>query len=494
MPTIKTLFLITIFSVSLKAQSINANQISCPGSTTAMQLVLGNTTNAVKSVFICVQLRNTDFSLNTGTVPPTLQIIGGSGAATWGSITGVITNQADLVAALALKQNVLTLPLSIANGGNGTNSPTLTAGANVIVTGNWPNYTISSNGGSGAIWGAISGNLSSQTDLVAALAAKQNTLTLPLSISNGGTGTATPSLTAGTNISLTGNWPNYTINATSGSVNWGSIGGTLSTQTDLNTALNGKQATGNYITGLTGVVFASGPGIATATLQTTGVTPGSYTNLNAVIGADGRITGASSGGGGGSSYNQTVQVNGTNQTQAATFNLACTGTANCTGSTSGGVTTISVVGSSGGTAIESAGLLSAIPTTCTPGSGIYHYFATDQPVGQQDYDCTGTNVWTQKFTTGPSGALVVTDGTLDIVTSVLPRSAAANLFTGVNTFTQPQVLANGFTLYSSSYTSAQPSCDSTHRGTMWYQNNGSSKDSLQVCVWTGTAYSWFAIY
>jgi hypothetical protein len=31
---------------------------------------------------------------------------------------------------------------------------------------------------------------------------------------NGGNGTATPSLTAGTNVSLSGTWPNYTINAT----------------------------------------------------------------------------------------------------------------------------------------------------------------------------------------------------------------------------------------------------------------------------------------
>lgn len=47
---------------------------------------------------------------------------------------------------------------------------------------------------------------------------------------------------------------------------WGAITGTLSNQTDLQTALNGKQATGSYLTALTGDVTASGPGSAAATV------------------------------------------------------------------------------------------------------------------------------------------------------------------------------------------------------------------------------------
>jgi len=38
----------------------------------------------------------------------------------------------------------------------------------------------------------------------------------PLPIANGGTGTATPNLTAGTNITITGTWPNQTIFASGG--------------------------------------------------------------------------------------------------------------------------------------------------------------------------------------------------------------------------------------------------------------------------------------
>src|SRR5580698_740427 len=39
-------------------------------------------------------------------------------------------------------------------------------------------------------------------------------LVTPVSITNGGTGTATPGLVAGTNITITGSWPNQTINST----------------------------------------------------------------------------------------------------------------------------------------------------------------------------------------------------------------------------------------------------------------------------------------
>jgi len=143
---------------------------------------------------------------------------GGGGAATWGGISGIISNQSDLQSALNAKQNTLTLPLSVSNGGNGTASPTISAGANVTVSGSWPSYTISaSGGGSGSVaWGGITGTLSAQTDLQSALNAKQNTLTLPLSIANGGNGSATPQITAGSNVSITGTWPSYTINATGG--------------------------------------------------------------------------------------------------------------------------------------------------------------------------------------------------------------------------------------------------------------------------------------
>jgi len=74
-----------------------------------------------------------------------------------------------------------------------------------------------------------------------------------LAVANGGTGTSTPGLVAGTNVTITGTWPNQTINSSPGSIAWGSITGTLSSQTDLNTALSAKADAATY-TGSSSIV------------------------------------------------------------------------------------------------------------------------------------------------------------------------------------------------------------------------------------------------
>ena len=120
-------------------------------------------------------------------------------------------------------------------------------------------------------WGTITGTLSSQTDLQTALNAKAETLHTHtaanitsgvLNIAYGGTGNVTVpangqlligngggytvnNITAGTGITVTNGVGTITIASTitPGSAVWGSITGTLSSQTDLNSALAGKANT-----------------------------------------------------------------------------------------------------------------------------------------------------------------------------------------------------------------------------------------------------------
>lgn len=104
--------------------------------------------------------------------------------------------------------------------------------------------------------------------------------------------------------------------------------GFLDATSSIQTQLNGKQATGNYITALTGDVTATGPGSVAATLATVNGNVGSFTNANITVNAKGLITAASSGSAGGvtsltGTANQ-VLVNGTSgspQTGALTLTL-----------------------------------------------------------------------------------------------------------------------------------------------------------------------------
>lgn len=149
--------------------------------------------------------------------------------------------------------------LPVNHGGTGTTTPALVAGTNVTISGSWPNQTI--NSVAGAVTGVTatapvvsSGGTAPDISMAAATASVNGYLTstdwntfnskltsggalgtpssgtatnltgLPLStgvtgllpVANGGTGTATPALVAGTNVTISGSWPNQTINASGG--------------------------------------------------------------------------------------------------------------------------------------------------------------------------------------------------------------------------------------------------------------------------------------
>ena len=234
-----------------------------------------------------------------------------------GKRTVVYNNGTDVSSQIDwLSTLTLTTPLAVTSGGTGTATPSIVAGSGVSVTGTWPNQTIaattsgtvtsvtgtapvvSSGGATPAIsipaattsvngyltstdWNtfnnkvSVSGAIGTPSSGIAT-----NITGLPLTtgvtgilpVANGGSGTATPSIVAGTNVTVTGTWPNQTINASGGGggtvtsvtatspvastggsapvismpVASSSVNGYLSS-TDW-TTFNSKQAAGSYVT------------------------------------------------------------------------------------------------------------------------------------------------------------------------------------------------------------------------------------------------------
>ena len=120
-------------------------------------------------------------------------------------------------------------PISVANGGTGTASPGGTAGTGLAVSGNFPTQQYSlqtpvsvANGGTGATSasataanniGAVA-QANNLSDLGSTSTARSNlglgsaaTISTPISVANGGTGTASPGGTAGTGLGVSGSFP-----------------------------------------------------------------------------------------------------------------------------------------------------------------------------------------------------------------------------------------------------------------------------------------------
>lgn len=237
--------------------------------------------------------------------------------------SGVIINDSNEISGGTWKGTAI----EVAYGGTGTATPSLVAGTNVTISGTWPNQTINStsSGSVTSVTGTApvvsSGGATPAISMAAATTSVDGYLTstdwntfnnkqpagsyltnggalgtpssgtatnltgLPLStgvtgtlpVANGGTGTTTPSLVAGTNVTITGTWPNQTINSTGG-------GGGSGTVTDVSVVsangLAGTVATSTSTpaitlsTTVTGVIKGNGTALSAATAGTDYVAPG----------------------------------------------------------------------------------------------------------------------------------------------------------------------------------------------------------------------------
>ena len=193
--------------------------------------------------------------------------------------------------------NGVTGVLPVANGGNGTATPALTAGTNVSITGTWPNYTIAASGGAGG--GDVTGPASSTDNAIARFDGTSGKFIQNSGVQINDLGEVNVGVWKGTEIGIAyggtaastavqarGNLlPSYTsnagkvlaVNTGATDVEWISAGG-VGTVTSVGLTMpSGFSVSGSPVTSsgtlsvttaINGVVYGDGTGLAAATIGT----------------------------------------------------------------------------------------------------------------------------------------------------------------------------------------------------------------------------------
>jgi hypothetical protein len=128
--------------------------------------------------------------------------------------------------------------------GNTLTKATLTAGSGITITNGSGAITIAASGGGGGVT-SVSGSFP-----IASSGGTTPTISLGIvPVNYGGTGTSTPSLVAGTNVTITGTWPNQTINSTGGGggggLTW--VSNSFGSGMTLTPTLTGTSTSGNQV-------------------------------------------------------------------------------------------------------------------------------------------------------------------------------------------------------------------------------------------------------
>ena len=367
---------------------------------------------------------STTFVNLTSNVTGTLPIANGGTGTTSTTFANLTTNVTGL--------------LPVANGGTATATPALVQGTGVTITGTWPNQTINATGSGGTITAvsvasangfagsssggatpaltlqtSISGVLKGNGTAISAATAgtdyvtptgtetltnktingSNNTITNvslttgitgTLPVANGGTGTPTPSIVAGSNVSITGSWPNQTV-AVTGS-------GAVLTLTQNTSSTSFTVPAG--VTSILCQVLAGGGGSAIATNHAGGGGGYAYGTLAVTPGETLTIT-VGLGGTGGQSLGGQGNAGGTSSiVRSVTTLMSATGGGGSGSSASqgagGGASGLGIYNVSGQNGIQTAGA-SPTGTPGAPGIGFPTSVAQQAAFGSGGYASGNTN-------------------------------------------------------------------------------------------------------